>query len=158
MFGYQPQAVNAAAINAALSVVGTQLFANGHLFAGSSYNIGWASRSLLSAPSDGTVRATNAAGTAFTMFQFGGGTSSFVGLKPVSTTLQVRLADDSAAASLRVLALTVDSGTNLITSTAAFGNGAAAATGTLTNAPAPGNPTKWIPISDNGTTRYIPAW
>lgn len=39
-----------------------------------------------------------------------------------------------------------------------YGNGAAAQVGTLTNAPAPGNPTKWIPIDDNGTTRYIPSW
>ncbi len=54
--------------------------------------------------------------------------------------------------------VTVSTGTNLITSTAAFTNGAAANTGTLTNAPAVGNPTKWIPINDNGTTRYIPAW
>lgn len=46
----------------------------------------------------------------------------------------------------------------LITSTAAFTNGAGANTGTLTNSPATGNPTKWIPINDNGTTRYIPAW
>ncbi len=37
-------------------------------------------------------------------------------------------------------------------------NGAAAAIGTLTNAPIAGNPTKWVPINDNGTTRYIPAW
>lgn len=37
-------------------------------------------------------------------------------------------------------------------------NGAAAAVGTLNNAPAAGNPTKWIPINDNGTIRYIPAW
>lgn len=37
-------------------------------------------------------------------------------------------------------------------------NGAAAAAGTLTNAPAAGNPTKWLPYDDNGTTRYIPAW
>lgn len=43
-------------------------------------------------------------------------------------------------------------------SSVALTNGAAAATGTLTNAPAAGNPTKWIPIDDNGTTRYIPAW
>jgi hypothetical protein len=49
-------------------------------------------------------------------------------------------------------------GTTLLTTTAALTNGAAAATGTLTNAPTAGNPTKWIPISDNGTTRYIPAW
>jgi hypothetical protein len=25
-------------------------------------------------------------------------------------------------------------------------------------APASTNPTKWIPVNDNGTTRYIPAW
>jgi hypothetical protein len=45
----------------------------------------------------------------------------------------------------------VDSSVNLT-------NGAAAAAGTLLNAPVAGNPTKWIPIDDNGTTRYIPAW
>jgi len=37
-------------------------------------------------------------------------------------------------------------------------NGAAAGAGTITNAPSAGNPTKWIPVDDNGTTRYIPAW
>ena len=41
---------------------------------------------------------------------------------------------------------------------AALTNGAAAQVGTLTNAPAAGNPTKWVPIDDNGTTRFIPAW
>lgn len=44
------------------------------------------------------------------------------------------------------------------TSSAAFTDGAAAQTGTLTNAPSAGNPSKWIPISDNGTTRYVPSW
>lgn len=48
--------------------------------------------------------------------------------------------------------------TNLIRTSVALGNGAAAAAGTLANAPVAGNPTKWIPINDNGTTRYIPAW
>lgn len=47
---------------------------------------------------------------------------------------------------------------SLPATTVTFTNGAAAATGTLTNAPAAGDPTKWIPINDNGTTRYIPAW
>jgi hypothetical protein len=37
-------------------------------------------------------------------------------------------------------------------------NGAAAQTATLTNGPTAGNPTKWIPIDDDGITRYIPAW
>jgi len=41
---------------------------------------------------------------------------------------------------------------------AAYTNNAAAAAGTLTNAPVAGNPTKWIPINDNGTIRNIPAW
>ena len=48
--------------------------------------------------------------------------------------------------------------TTLLHTISALTNGAAAATGTLTNAPSAGNPTKWIPIDDNGTTRYIPAW
>lgn len=48
--------------------------------------------------------------------------------------------------------------TTMIASNQAFTDGAAAQVGTLTNAPAAGNPTKWIPINDNGTTRYIPAW
>jgi hypothetical protein len=60
--------------------------------------------------------------------------------------------DDKAAT------FTNSTGTFLMISTAAFANGAASATGTLTNAPAAGNPTKWIPVNDNGTTRYIPAW
>lgn len=54
-------------------------------------------------------------------------------------------------------ALTISSST-MIRSTASFTNGAGAAAGTLANAPVAGNPTKWIPINDNGTTRYIPAW
>lgn len=46
----------------------------------------------------------------------------------------------------------------LHTTTTALTNGAGAATGTLTNAPVAGNPTKWVAINDNGTTRYIPTW
>lgn len=46
----------------------------------------------------------------------------------------------------------------LHTTSIALNNGAGAAAGTLLNAPAAGNPTKWIPVNDNGTTRYIPAW
>lgn len=54
-------------------------------------------------------------------------------------------------------ALSIASATMLRTSVS-FTNGSGASTGTLTNAPAVGNPTKWIPVIDNGTTRYIPAW
>lgn len=48
--------------------------------------------------------------------------------------------------------------TTLHATSVALTNGAGAGAGTITNAPAAGNPTKWIPINDNGTTRYIPAW
>jgi hypothetical protein len=54
-------------------------------------------------------------------------------------------------------ALTINSATMIATKTS-FTNGAGASTATLTNAPAATNPTKWIPVDDNGTTRYIPAW
>lgn len=53
--------------------------------------------------------------------------------------------------------LTLANSVLLSTSVALF-NGAGASAGTLTNAPAAGNPTKWIQINDNGTTRHIPAW
>lgn len=48
--------------------------------------------------------------------------------------------------------------TPILTTAAGVTSGAASGTGTLTNAPVSGNPTKWIPFDDNGTTRYIPAW
>ena len=48
--------------------------------------------------------------------------------------------------------------TAALTSTGTFTSGAGAQVGTLTNAPAAGNPTTWIKIIDNGVTRYIPAW
>jgi hypothetical protein len=53
--------------------------------------------------------------------------------------------------------LTVGS-TTLLTTSVSLTNGAGSSVGTLTNAPSVGNPTKWIPIVDNGTTRYIPCW
>lgn len=37
-------------------------------------------------------------------------------------------------------------------------NGAGASSGTLTNAPAAGNPTFWLPINVGGTVRYCPLW
>ena len=48
--------------------------------------------------------------------------------------------------------------TFMIRTKTSYSNGAGAGGGTITNAPAAGNPTKWIPIDDNGTTRYVPAW
>lgn len=63
----------------------------------------------------------------------------------------------STAMSVLTGGLTVGT-TTLLTTNVALTNGAGAGAGTIANAPAAGNPTKWIPINDNGTTRYIPAW
>jgi hypothetical protein len=52
----------------------------------------------------------------------------------------------------------LNGGATLMGTNAALTNGAGVAAGTLLTAPAAGNPTKWIGINDNGTTRYIPAW
>lgn len=54
--------------------------------------------------------------------------------------------------------LTNTNPTYLISTNQALANGAGAGAGTLLNAPSAGNPTKWISINDNGTTRKIPAW
>lgn len=48
--------------------------------------------------------------------------------------------------------------TTLLATNVALTNAAAAQTATMTNGPTAGNPTKWIQINDNGTTRSIPAW
>jgi hypothetical protein len=64
---------------------------------------------------------------------------------------------DSTAMSLLTGGLTVGT-TTLLTSSVALSNGAGAGAGTISNAPAAGNPTKWIPINDNGTIRHIPSW
>lgn len=54
--------------------------------------------------------------------------------------------------------VTTTGGATFHATSTALTNGAGAAAGTLLNAPVAGNPTKWIGINDNGTTRYIPTW
>lgn len=97
-------------------------------------------------------------GTTFDRLQFGGATSSYPSIKRSSATLQARLSDDSGFADLSVANVLTNNAAALIKSSVAMTDGAAAQVGTLTNAPAAGNPTKWIPIVDNGVTRHIPSW
>lgn len=70
----------------------------------------WTGRSLLASGADGKVRLSNNAGTDFEVLQFGGTTSSFPALKRSTTTVQARLADDSAGAAFN--ALRFDTSTN----------------------------------------------
>jgi len=64
-------------------------------------NLRFTASTKMAAPSDGVLNLTDSAGTDFNRLQFGGTTSSFPALKRSSTTLQVRLADDSAFASVQ---------------------------------------------------------
>jgi hypothetical protein len=65
----------------------------------------------------------------------------------------------SPAAILRVNGTVIQNSASWLARTlTSWSDGAGAATGTLTNAPAATNPSKWIPVDDNGTTRYVPAW
>lgn len=55
--------------------------------------------------------------------------------------------------------ITVGGGANpILKTTTTASSGAGIASGTLSNAPTAGNPTKWLIFNDAGTTRYIPAW
>jgi len=46
----------------------------------------------------------------------------------------------------------------LLHTTVALADGSSSNSATLTNAPAAGNPSKWVKIDDDGTTRWIPTW
>lgn len=63
---------------------------------------------------DGNIRLFNAATTGFGMLQFGGTTASFPALKRSSTSLQVRLSDDSGDAPLSTGTLTIAGGSPIL--------------------------------------------
>ena len=65
---------------------------------------------------------------------------------------------DVSGGKLGIAATLVLSKATLVETSIALTDGAAAASGTLLNAPIAGNPTKWFPINDNGTVRYVPSW
>lgn len=94
-------------------------------------------------------------------YNAGGSTGGVVIASKKSTTAQ---ATPGATAEFDDAGNTILSGNlttgdaTLIRSTVTMTDGKAAATGTLTNAPFAGPPTKWVRILDNGTPRFIPAW
>lgn len=100
------------------------VWAGTHIFAGQTGSIGWQGFGTFQSPSDGVVTLLNNAGTDFTRLQFGGTTSSFPSVKRNGTTLDFRLADDSAYASIRVSTLKVAQLTNT-NNDVVFFNGAA---------------------------------
>lgn len=99
----------------------------------------------------------------------GANPSASIGLSAVNGSATTYLRSDAAPALAQNIAPTwtgqhtfnvqiIETTNILAKTTTTYADGAAAAAGTLLNAPSAGNPTKWIPVDDNGTTRYIPAW
>ena len=103
-----------------VSVGGTGVYAFGatsfyvgtnvSMSAAGSYN--WETRSVMSSPSDGVIRLTNAAGDAFYRLQFGGSTSSFPALKRNGSGFACVKADDSALTDIQasLFYATIDGG------------------------------------------------
>jgi len=122
-----------------------------YFLAGAGAPIGWAGRSYMSSPLDGRITVTNNAQTDFDRMNFGGDTIGFPSLKRSSATLQVRLADDSAFATLD-MGIPKFSGTNSTGAGSAL-LGANSPASTLTA------PYTWITVvTADGSTAYIPAW
>jgi hypothetical protein len=73
------------------------------------------------------------------------------------TTNALKLTASTGAATFAG-AITTIGGAFLLATSSALTAGATSNVPTLTSGPVTGNPTKWIAINDNGTTRYVPAW
>jgi len=92
-----------------------------------------------------------------------GGNNRFVWNNAIFGTVSDGTGDLGATASSRFNnaffknVVTVGS-TTLLTTSVALTDVSGVGAGTITNAPSAGNPTKWISIVDNGTTRKIPTW
>lgn len=118
---------NGAALNFRLAddsadcaITAADITSSAALHAASASKIEWSGRSIMLSPGDGVIELTNTGITDFNRLQFGGTTSSFPSIKRSTTTLQFRLADDSAFCGISTAAivmataapLSVTSGTN----------------------------------------------
>lgn len=102
-------------------------------------------------------------GYSLSVINTAGGGSNVLSLVSGGTGSGSKVINAINGSSVTVFQVTADGGFSFSSATlhstnVSLTNGAAAAAGTLLNAPIAGNPTKWVPINDNGTTRYIPAW
>lgn len=96
------------------------------------------------------------------LFATNGGTSLIMGVSDVSLTAAGADGDIdlnvAGTGTINCNGQIIQASAQLARSSVAYTNNAAAAAATITNGPTAGNPTKWIPINDNGTIRNIPAW
>jgi len=96
--------------------VGGSIYAGANIFSGAANAISIGSRSKFTSAADGNMMVSNNAGNAMSLLQFGGTTSSFPAIKRSTTSLQVRLADDSANAPLTTGDLTIGAGAAITSS------------------------------------------
>jgi hypothetical protein len=133
--------------------------------AGSIVSLGgiYATKKIISGTSvfDGTTASLAITGGAGNMtITAGTGNSRTLALQTTTsggvatTALSINATQDTTLAGK----ITTLGGATFHTTSSALTDGAGASVATFTNAPAAGNPTKWIGINDNGTTRYIPAF
>jgi len=125
-----------------------------------SISIGTAAASGTGASGNVTLE-TNPGGSGHGYIRMSPGGLLGVYVHRVASALQMRINSNTPTAGAETVQINGNLSINanvLLRTYTAFLDGAAAAAGTLTNAPTAGDPTKWIPINDNGTTRYIPAW
>ena len=95
--------------------------AGGNVYAGTTQDLGWSTRSTMTSPSSGVIALYNNAQTDFNRLQFGGTTSSFPSIQRSTTKLFFRLADDSAGATVRAGGYESSDGTAGATVTACTG-------------------------------------
>ena len=75
-----------------------------------------------------------------------------------NTRTVFQLGDGSALSGVDALDISIANNLALVKTSVAMFDGAGVQLGTLGTAPTAGNPTKWLPINDNGTVRYVPSW
>jgi len=84
----------------------------------------------------------------------GATTSNVYAFAGLANTMDTANKWDKPATNAGSIAIALNNGTVFTNQT----SGAAAAVGTLNNAPVAGNPGFWLPVTINGTNYYIPAW
>ncbi|MCM2276099.1 MAG: hypothetical protein NDI75_15025 [Candidatus Didemnitutus sp.] len=133
---------------------------------GAAKQFAWNARSQMFSPSDGVILLQNNAATGFSFLLFGGETSAFPALKRSSTSLQVRLADDSGDGGLTAGTIVANTCLNVGGAAATVGAGAVSYGGTTATtvgaagaaSALPANPLGYIIVNVAGTTAKIPYY
>ncbi len=129
-----------------LAVTGTATIGGG-LIVGSTTVLKFNTRSRIVSTANGLMSLTNTDDTAGVLADFS-----------TDSVVKFRNRANNADAAVTGLSFTSSTAGAILNSSVTITGGATGNVPTLTAGPVTGNPTKWLPYNDNGTTRYIPAW